>query len=138
MPDLQKLFASKYVKVDYKSFYYSNPSSVNGPFGQFSLGSVPGNQTTFGPFSLQLLFGLPVKVELQTMGECQKTDSGFSYTLKGTGTRQQIGHHSEPYEMYVVVKLDSSLQSGTVQFGDSLLDLYAPLPVHRIASSTGQ
>jgi hypothetical protein len=137
MSDFQKLFSSKYVKIDYKCFYFSNPMSVNGPFGEFSLGSVPGNPAAFGPFTCQLLFGLPVKIELQTMGECQKTETGYVYQLKGTGTLQRVGHPCEPYEMYIVVTLDGNQQSGTVQFGASMPEVSGPLPVQRVNCSTG-
>jgi hypothetical protein len=137
MSDFQKLFSSKYVKIDYKSFYFSNPMSINGPFGEFALGSVPGNSTAFGPFRCQLLFGMPVTIDLQTMGECQKTSTGYTYQLKGSGTLHQVGRPPEPYEMFIVVKLDANQQTGTLDFGSSMPEVFGGLPVQRITSALG-
>lgn len=134
MSDYQKLFSSKLVKVEYKSFSFHNPSSINGPAGELSLGSVPGNPTTFGPLTCLLAFGLPVYVNLQMIGEAQVDSTGYIYHLKATGTLHEVTHPPEPFETSVVIKLDSKRTSGTIQFGASFPEVLGPLPVQAIDS----
>lgn len=136
MFNFEKLFSSNLVKINSDSYHFQTPGSINLPYGEFSLGSVRGNPAAFGPFSATQLLGVPVKVELQTMGDYRQTDTAYVYTLKGTGTRQELGHLAEPIEWHLVVTLDSNKQSGTIQFGPSMSELCSPLPVKRYASST--
>lgn len=102
-------------------YSYSNPESINGPFGKFSL-YIGDNLITGGNLEITTLFGLGTTIELVFVGEC-KFDAGTGYTsirAQGVGHVNQFGHEPKAFVTTIKILLDPGMQDGSITVDDFL------------------
>ena len=99
-------------------FSYSNPDSVNGPFGDIKLWL--DGSSVHGSMTVQLLFGLPSTSHLILEG----TDSGSNpiiCTMRGTGVSVSVDKTVRPVAVQVVVSFAAGEASGQVTITSDLV-----------------
>lgn len=114
--------------VDVMCFSFSNPFSVNGPFGTFELW-VDGEDVQ-GRMTMTLLFGLPSNTFLNLTGTCTGTSSHVC-TLDGTGYYLQFGQKPVKAELGMTISLDADWLAGELVFSQGVIDVTSGLPVIR-------
>jgi hypothetical protein len=115
-------------------FTYSNPFSINGPFGDIKL-VVPDSDDTVGDMTLNLLFGLPTKAWMALSGTCTGT-SQHTCRLVGTGYSKQFGQAPIAIQMKMTLTMAPDWQSGTLVFEEGVMGVSGGLPVKRTDCQT--
>lgn len=114
--------------VDVMCFSFSNPFSINGPFGTFELW-VDG-ESVEGRMTITLLFGLPTNTYLNLSGTCSGVEQHES-TLQGTGYIVQVGQRPSKVELGMKITLNESWSEGTLVFTQGVVGEIGGLTVTR-------
>lgn len=115
--------------VQVMCFTYSNPDSINGPFGDLEL-AVDASGNTTGTMTLNLLFGLPSKAKLNLTGACQG-DQTHTCKLKGSGYITKFGQKPQKIELDVKLTMDAGWQKGELAFSQAMPEVTGGLPTTR-------
>jgi hypothetical protein len=99
--------------VDVMCFSFSNPFSINGPFGTFELW-VDG-ESVGGRMTIKFLFGLPTNTYLNLSGTCGGVEQ-HDCTLQGTGYIVQVGQQPSKVGLGMKITLNESWSEGTLVF----------------------
>ena len=100
-------------------YSFSNPDSINGPFGKFSL-YTGDNLITGGNLEITTLFGIGTSIELVFVAEF-KFDANTGYTAirgQGIGHINQFSHEPKAFVTTVKILLDAGMQDGSITVDD--------------------
>ena len=122
-------FISPAMAANSQCFSFSNPDSINGPFGtlQLELPSTSGDVS--GEVTIDTLFGLGTETKLDTTGTCDDNQD-LICKMEGKGYLTSIGNPPKPVTMAMTLDLDSSRDKGFISFKADLPETFGNgLPV---------
>jgi len=114
-------------------FTFSNPLSINGPFGNFELWITDSNVR--GVMTLRLLFGLGATANLVLTGAVSGTNP-IVCTLQGNGVVTRPGQPPSSVQVGMTVTFVPDWSTGTLVFSEGVIGVAGGLPVQKVDCAT--
>ena len=109
-------FISPAMAANSQCFSFSNPDSINGPFGTLQLELPATNGNASGEVTYNTLFGTPMEIKVDnSIGRCDDNQD-LICKMEGKGSFTSFGNPPEAVTMVMTLDLDSSRKKGFVSF----------------------